>query len=176
MSDQGIVRPQIESTRTEGRAERVVYPPSPRLQRMRFFSNLLDQCITLPGGMRIGIDPIVGLIPAVGDLAATAMSLYLVYEAARLGLPKRVLLRMLVNVALEMLAGTFPILGDIFDAVWKANMRNMRLAELHYSPARPERSKTQITGWVVGTFLLFALGYVAIAVLMLRAILSLFGF
>ena len=126
--------------------------------------------------MRIGIDPIVGLVPAVGDLASTAMSLYLVYEAARLGLPKRILLRMLGNVALEMLAGTFPILGDLFDAVWKANMRNLRLAELHHSPTHPERSKRKIIGWVFGVFLLFLLAYVAIAVFVLKAILSVFGF
>src|SRR5688572_32236896 len=121
MSEDGVVKAQAEA----GRAERIVYPANPRLQRIRFVSNLLDQCITLPGGMRIGLDPIVGLVPAVGDLAATAMSLYLVYEAARLGLPKRILLRMLGNVALETLMGTFPVLGDLFDAVWKANMRNL---------------------------------------------------
>ena len=172
MGDERIVRAE----RDTGRAERIQYPVNPRLQRMRFFSNLLDQCITLPGGMRIGIDPIVGLVPGVGDLAATAMSLYLVYEAARLGLPKRVLLRMLVNVALEMLMGTFPILGDIFDAVWKANMRNMRLVELHHSPTYPERSKRKILGWMLGVFLLFVLGYLAIAIFMLKAILSVFGF
>ena len=170
MGEESIVRPQVER-----RAERIQYPVSPRLQRIRFVSNLLDQCITLPGGMRIGIDPIVGLVPGVGDLAATAMSLYLVYEAARLGLPKRVLMRMLGNVALEMLMGTFPVLGDLFDAVWKANMRNLRLVELHHSPGAPERSKRKLFGWILGVFLLFVLGYVAIAVFVLKAILSVFG-
>ena len=159
----------------EGRAERITYPNNPRLQRLRFFSNLLDQCITLPGGMRIGIDPIIGLVPAVGDIIATALSLYFVYEAARLGLPKRVLVRMLGNVALESLMGTFPILGDIFDAVWKANMRNMRLVELHYTPTRPERSKTKLVGWIFATLFVFVALYVAAATLVLRMILSLFG-
>ena len=172
MGDQRLVKAEVET----GRAERIQYPVSPRLQRIRWVSNLLDQCITLPGGMRIGIDPIVGLIPAVGDLAATAMSLYLVYEAARLGLPKRILVRMLGNVALESLMGTFPLLGDLFDAVWKANMRNLRLVELHHSPTHTERSKRKILGWIFGVFLLFAAGYVALAMLVLKAILSVFGF
>jgi hypothetical protein len=172
MGEERVVKAEVET----GRAQRIHYPVNPRLQRMRFFSNLLDQCITLPGGMRIGIDPIVGLVPAIGDLASTAMSLYLVYEAARLGLPKRILLRMLVNVAFEMLMGTFPVLGDLFDAVWKANMRNLRLVELHYSPSQVERSKGKIIGWLLGVFLLFVLGYLVIVISMLKAILSVFGF
>lgn len=173
MSSDAVVKTQV--ARDEGRAERITYPTNPRLQRLRWFSNLLDQCITLPGGMRIGIDPIIGLVPAVGDLIATALSLYLVYEAARLGLPKRILLRMLGNVALESLMGTFPILGDLFDAVWKANMRNMRLVDLHYSPSRPERPKRTIAAWVFGTLFLFAAMYVALATLVVRMILSVFG-
>lgn len=171
MSDRAVVKTQVEP----GRAERITYPPNPRLLRIRFVSNLLDTCIGLPGGMRIGIDPIIGLIPGIGDLVAMAMSLYLVYEAALLGLPKRILLRMLTNVGFEMLTGIIPVLGDVFDAVWKANMRNLRLVELHYSPARPGRSKTKIVGWLVVTFLLFSLVYLAIAVFIVRMILSLFG-
>ena len=158
-----------------GRAERVVYPPNPRLQHLRFFSNLLDQCITLPGGFRIGIDPIIGLIPGFGDVLSVALSLYLVYQAALLGLRKRILLRMLGNVAIEGLVGTFPVLGDVFDAVWKANMRNLRLIELHYAPATPGRSKTKILGWILGVLALFLAAYLTMVYLILRAILSLFG-
>jgi hypothetical protein len=119
-----------------GRAERIVYPPNPRLQRVRFLANLLDTCITLPGGFRIGIDPILGLIPGVGDVIGVALSLYLLREAAKLGVPKWVILRMVGNVALEGLIGIVPVLGDAFDAVFKANVRNLRLIELHYSPGR----------------------------------------
>lgn len=176
MSREALAKATLDSGPEQGRAERIVYPVNPRLQRIRFLSNLLDQCFTLPGGMRIGIDPIIGLLPGIGDLVATALSLYLVYEAARLGIRKRILLRMLVNVSLEMLAGTFPVIGDIFDAVWKANMRNLRLVELHYSPSRPERSKAQISGWIFGTLFVFLLAYVLTCVLMLKAILSVFGF
>jgi hypothetical protein len=119
-----------------GRAERIVYPPNPRLERIRFLANLLDTCIVLPGGFRIGLDPILGLIPGVGDVLGAALSLYLVREASKLGIRKRILLRMVGNVAIEALLGLVPVVGDGFDAVWKANVRNLRLIELHYSPAK----------------------------------------
>jgi uncharacterized protein DUF4112 len=158
-----------------GSAERIVYPPNPRLQHVRFFSNLLDQCIMLPGGFRIGIDPIIGLIPGFGDVLSAALSLYLVYQAALLGLPKRILLRMLVNVAIEGLVGTFPVLGDVFDAVWKANMRNLRLIELHYAPANQGRSKGKILLWIFGVLAVFLAAYLTVVYLILRGILSLLG-
>ena len=158
-----------------GRAERIAYPPNPRLQHVRFFSNLLDQCIVLPGGFRIGIDPIIGLVPGIGDVLSTLLSLYLVYQGALLGLRKRILLRMLGNVAIEALVGTFPILGDVFDAVWKANIRNLRLIELHYAPANPGRSKSKILLWIFGILALFLAGYLTLVILFLRSILSLFG-
>lgn len=158
-----------------GRAERIVYPPNPRLQHVRFFSNLLDQCILLPGGFRIGIDPIIGLIPAFGDVLSTVLSLYLVYQAALLGLRKRVLLRMIANVAVEALVGTFPVLGDVFDAVWKANMRNLRLIELHYAPSNAGRSQGKILFWIFCVIAVFLLGYMTVVYLILRGILSLFG-
>jgi uncharacterized protein DUF4112 len=125
-----------EQPAVTGRAERIVYPPNPRLERVRFLANLLDTCIILPGGYRIGIDPILGLIPGVGDVLGVGLSLYLVREAAKLGVSKWIVMRMLGNIALEGLIGFVPVLGDIFDAAFKANVRNLRLIELHYSPGR----------------------------------------
>ena len=119
-----------------GRAERIVYPPNARLERLRFLANLLDTCIMLPGGYRIGIDPILGLVPGIGDLIGAAISLYIVREASKLGIPKWILLRMLANVGVEALIGFVPVLGDVFDAAFKANVRNLRLLDLHYSPGR----------------------------------------
>jgi len=176
MSNESLARMTWDAQTDATRAERITYPASPRLQRVRFMCNLLDQCITLPGGMRIGIDPIIGLLPGLGDILGAALSLYIVYEAARLGLRKRTLLRLFLNVAIESLIGTFPILGDIFDAVWKANMRNLRLIELHYSPGRPERSAGQINGWIFGTIAIFLIAYATIVFLFLRAVLLLLGF
>jgi hypothetical protein len=122
------------------RAQVIASPANNRLRRMRFLSRLLDNSIPLPGGYRIGLDPIIGLAPGVGDLIASTLSLWLVYDAAMLGLPKRILARMLLNIAIETLVGTFPLLGDFLDAVWKANARNMQLVELHYTAALQPRS------------------------------------
>lgn len=127
---------QQQQPQVTGQAQRIVYPPNSRLERVRFLANLLDTCITLPGGYRIGIDPILGLIPGVGDLVGAGLSLYLVREAAKLGIPKWIILRMIANVGLEALIGIVPVLGDVFDAAFKANIRNLRLLELHYSPGR----------------------------------------
>ncbi|HYE30601.1 MAG TPA: DUF4112 domain-containing protein [Methylomirabilota bacterium] len=114
------------------------------LKRIRAFSHFLDQSIKLPFGVRIGVDPLVGLVPGIGDAISTVFSFVLIFEAARLGIPKRALGVMIFNVALEALAGTIPLLGDVFDAVWKANMRNARLVEAVYRPDMPRRSKAQI--------------------------------
>jgi hypothetical protein len=135
-------------------AERLEPPNNPRLARMRFLSKLLDNSILLPGGYRIGLDPIIGVIPGVGDLLASTLSFWLIYDAARLGLKKRILLLMMGNVLLESLFGTVPVLGDIVDAAWKANARNMRLVENHYSNATVPRPFAKMAGFLIAALLL----------------------
>jgi hypothetical protein len=156
------------------RPPRFIYPVSPRLQRIRSLSRLLDQSIVLPGGYRIGIDPIIGLIPGVGDFIGMSLSFYLVYEAARLGLPGAVLFRMSLNVLLETIIGEIPVLGDIFDAMWKANIRNADLVEKHYNPAHPERSARKIVGMLVLIYISIILLAAAAFIWIISAILSLF--
>ena len=131
--------PKIEGSAGE-KLERIEHPVNRRLIRMRYLSRLLDTSIGLPGGYRIGIDPIIGLVPGIGDVISSGLSVWLVYDAARLGISKRVLARMVLNVVLEAAVGVVPLLGDIFDAAWKANVRNMRLVEASYNPALKERS------------------------------------
>jgi hypothetical protein len=114
------------------------------MKRLRVLSHLMDNSIVLPNGYRIGLDPILGLLPGIGDLLGASISTWMVYEAARLGLPKRVLLRMFGNILVELLVGTIPLLGDAFDAVWKANTRNMRLLDQHYNPTLKERPSRRI--------------------------------
>jgi hypothetical protein len=155
---------------------RIDFPEAPRLKRIRFMSQLLDNWLRLPGGFRIGLDPIIGLLPGIGDLLGTLLSLILVYDAARLGIPKRVLLQMLGNVLLEALVGDIPLLGDIFDAVWKANIRNLRLVERHYYPTMPERSAAVVWG-SIGIFVVALLAIViGINLLLLLLLLRLLGF
>ena len=99
------------------------------VRRMRFVANLLDDSIRVPGtDFRVGIDPILGILPGAGDAMAAAMSVYIVLESARLGVPFLTLLRMMANVTLDFAIGSVPVIGTLFDAVWKANQRNVELA------------------------------------------------
>jgi hypothetical protein len=99
-----------------------------RLARLEALAKLLDIAFILPGtNIRYGIDGIIGLIPVVGDIIATALSLWLVREARALGAPWHVTARMLGNVAIQGAIGTVPVAGDAFDVLFRANMRNARL-------------------------------------------------
>ena len=99
----------------------------------------LDESIRLPGGFRIGLDGIVGLIPGIGDVIGLALSSVIVLDAGRRGVPPSILLRMAANVLIEMVIGSIPLIGDVFDFVWKANTRNLRVLEL----ALDDRASTQ---------------------------------
>lgn len=102
------------------------------MQRLDRLSRLLDTALVIPGtGIRFGADSIVGIVPGIGDLVSTGFSAYIVYEAHRLGLPKRALARMLGNLAVDGAVGVIPVLGDVFDVAFKANRRNMRIVREH---------------------------------------------
>jgi hypothetical protein len=99
-----------------------------RIARLEAMAKLLDVAFILPGTkVRYGIDGLIGLIPVVGDVIATALSLWLVREARALGAPWHVTARMLGNVAIQGVAGTVPVAGDAFDVLFRANIRNVRL-------------------------------------------------
>ena len=99
-----------------------------RLARLEAIARLLDVAFVLPGtNIRYGIDGLIGLIPVVGDLITTALSLWLVREARALGAPWHVTARMLANVAVDGAVGMIPFAGDAFDVMFRANMRNVRL-------------------------------------------------
>lgn len=107
------------------------------LRRLRRLANLLDSAISIPGTRwRIGLDPLIGLIPGAGDAVAAALSIYIVVEAYRLGVRRPILARMLANVAIDFLVGVIPVLGDVFDAVWKCNARNLQLLEMEIAKSR----------------------------------------
>jgi len=99
-----------------------------RLARLDALAKLLDVAFILPGtNIRYGIDGLIGLIPVVGDIIVTALSLWLVREARALGAPWHVTARMLTNVAIQGVVGTVPVAGDAFDVLFRANVRNVRL-------------------------------------------------
>ena len=98
------------------------------LARIEALARLLDNALTIPGtNIRFGADAIIGLVPGIGDTITTALSAYIVYEAHRLGAPRRLVARMIGNVAIDGLVGAVQLAGDVFDVVWRANRRNMRL-------------------------------------------------
>jgi Domain of unknown function (DUF4112) len=96
-----------------------------RLERL---SILLDTAMVIPGtNFRFGADALIGLFPGIGDLITTGLAAYIVYEAHRLGAPRRVIARMVANVALDGVVGAVPLAGDVLDVMFRANRRNMRL-------------------------------------------------
>jgi hypothetical protein len=104
-----------------------------RLRRLQRVAELLDTAVGIPGTrFRFGFDSIVGLIPGIGDSATALVSLWLVYEAHKLGLPRAKLLRMLGNVGVDAAVGSVPLLGDVFDLFWKSNRRNWHIIADHF--------------------------------------------
>ena len=141
----------------------------PRLQRLRRLAWLLDRSIPL-GPYRIGLDPLLGLIPGMGDALGAGMSIIILYDAARLGTPVHVLVRMILNVLVELVIGSIPILGDLFDFAWQANHRNLALVERHFDPVRAERPAKRIATAIAVVAALIFSGAVALCVLVLHAL------
>ena len=119
----------------------------------RQFAELLDSKFRIPNtNIRFGIDPIIGLVPGIGDWIGGLGSLYFMVYAAVLEARVPVLLRMLFNILLDIIIGTIPLLGEIFDVGWKANLKNAELLEEHiHSPEQTER-QSEIVVWSVCVF------------------------
>ena len=143
-----------------------------RVERLRWLGNLLDNSIGIPGTrFRFGIDTIIGLVPGVGDLVGGALSVYIILEAARMGVPRSLLARMGYHVAVDTVVGGIPLLGDLFDAGYKANMRNLALIRGHIErPTASRRSNRRFAILLAaGIFLLLAAAAAA-GVLLVQAL------
>lgn len=106
------------------------------IKRIRAVGKLLDDAFRVPGTeMRFGLDPLVGVLPVAGDGVMALVSLYVVAEAVNLGVPKSAVARMLVNIGIDTVIGSIPVIGTLFDAGWKANQRNVDLVERHVEGA-----------------------------------------
>ena len=147
------------------------------LGHARTLTRLLDSVARVPGtSFRFGLDPVLGLVPGLGDVAGAALSGYVVLLASRLGAPTSVLVRMLGNVAIDTVVGMVPLFGDLFDASWKSNTRNLALLERHMgSPTEVKRASRAVVLLTIAALVLLAVGAIAVATLVVRAILQFFA-
>lgn len=125
--------------------------PESRTRRVRVLARLLDSSISVPGtSWKFGLDPIIGLIPGIGDLIGAVISGYIILEAVHAEIPTFTLARMLVNVGIDTLLGAVPALGDVFDAAWKSNTMNVALLERHLTaPGSTSGKRHNVLGVMV---------------------------
>ena len=135
-----------------------VIEPDEKLPRdlvaLRRFAFLMDEAFAIPGTrLRVGFDALVGLIPGVGDVIGGVLSTWIVIGAMRHRVPARVIVRMIVNIAADLLFGAIPVAGDLFDFLFEENIKNMRLLEKHRDRRRPPRSTAAIALFAVSLIL-----------------------
>jgi hypothetical protein len=107
------------------------------LHLLRRWARLFDSAFRIPGtNIRFGIDPLIGLVPGIGDLASPVLSLFMIWQGAKMRVPKVVLARMVFNAAIDALSGAVPVVGDLFDFGWKATEWNLALLERHAMPGQ----------------------------------------
>jgi hypothetical protein len=146
----------------------VIATRDPRqIERLRVLTRLLDSAIQIPGTRyRVGLDAVIGIVPGIGDAVGAIFSAFIVFQAARMGVSTATLVRMLGNVALDTIVGEVPLLGDLFDAGWKANTRNLALLEGHLEQPAATRRGSRRALWLVGGALVLLLaGVIALAII-----------
>jgi hypothetical protein len=143
-----------------------------RIGRARALAHVLDDGIRIPVlGIRFGLDAIIGLIPGLGDFSGAILSSYVVLLGARLGAPRSVILRMIGNVAVDTVAGSVPLLGDLFDVGFKSNIRNVALLD-HWidEPGHTRAASRRMIGFTALVLALLAVAGVALTVVIVRAL------
>lgn len=133
---------------------------------LRKWSVLLDSAFRVPGTrVTFGLDPLLGLIPGIGDLTTPLFAALLLVHAVRLRIPRVVQLRMLINAAIDFGVGAIPVVGDLFDFGWKANVRNLALLERHARPG----TQASAADWVFVLLVIVVLFAVAAIPILLGA-------
>lgn len=139
------------------------------LRRLRRISHLLDNAIAIPGTKyRIGLDPILGLIPGGGDLIGSVFAGYVVFKSAQMGVPQETLVKMAANIVFDTVAGTVPVAGDLLDVAWKANVKNIELLDAHLGSPEPAGKKAD---WLFVAALLLGLMLIVGGVIFLSVML-----
>ena len=115
--------------------------------RVEALARLMDGAFVLPGtNIRLGLDSIIGLIPVAGDVVSGLVSSYLIWEARQLGAPQWLIARMVANTLLDTTIGAIPVVGDAFDIMFRANMKNMALLRRHMDKHGLKQSAPAIAG------------------------------
>jgi hypothetical protein len=133
---------------------------------------MLDSAVRIPGTrVTLGLDPILGLFPGVGDLVGAVFSGYIVLTAARLGVPRVVLARMLLNLGTDTLVGSVPVFGDLFDVGFRANIRNSELLDRHLREPEAARRSSRLSVVVaLGGIVLIAAAAAGLAIVSVKAL------
>jgi hypothetical protein len=143
------------------------------MEGLRRMAQLLDNAFLVPGtSYRVGLDPILGLIPGLGDLISPLFTIGMLLQARDLGVPKVVQARMLINVAIDAVVGVVPFFGDLFDFAWKSNAMNLELLELH---AYEERAGAPGDYLFVGLLIALVVVIAALPIVLLAWLLSALG-
>jgi hypothetical protein len=164
MSDSALSRQRGAVVGTRAPAE---------LERLRALARLLDTALPVPGTRyRFGLDAVIGLVPFIGDAVGALFSIYIIFQAGRLGASKATLGRMIANVGLDTLVGEIPLLGDLFDFGFKSNTRNLALLEDHlHQPAAAKAQSRRVLALLAVGLLALLVGIVVLGVVLAEYIL-----
>jgi len=146
----------------------------PHAAELELLARLMDSVFHVPGlGIRFGLDALIGLIPGLGDIATSLVSLYILKASSRLGVPRVMLARMALNIAIDCLLGSLPIVGDLFDIWWKANQKNVGMLQRHLQATPAEERRARAGDWLfvaglAALVLVLLAGSVTLAILILN--------
>jgi len=123
---------------------------APRIENLEALARIMDAAFEVPGlGIRFGLDALIGLLPGIGDTLSAVISMYLIRAATQLGVPRVTVMRMGLNVATDAMLGSVPLIGDLFDVGWKANVKNVELLRRHLETTPVEQRRARRGDWLV---------------------------
>ena len=161
----------LEAARQPGARERVIRPTRIQIEReLEVLARVMDNQFVIPVlGWRFGLNAIIDLIPGIGDIATSLVAVYVLVSAVRYRVPKITLLRMAVNIAIYFVVGLLPWIGDLFDAWWKPNIRNLKLLQNRATVSPDEAHAGRKSDWlfvgvIVASLLALLFGSLALTI------------